>query len=190
MSRFKRSSAGVAAALAAVLAAAGCASVLHGRGGMPWPAEEIARAQATIAGAGGITGEATLVEYRNGEGRMVRVMLRAKGLAPGLHGVHLHQTGDCGNDFKAAGGHFDPGPFGEPEQKNHPFHMGDLPNMRVGPDGTGELDVVTTRVTLTEGPVSLFDADGASLMIHAEPDRHNAEQAGGGRVACGVIRRQ
>ena len=47
--------------------------------------------------------------------------------------MHLHAVGKCEPDFAAAGGHFDPGPAGNTDpDANHPFHMGDIPNLEVG----------------------------------------------------------
>jgi Cu-Zn family superoxide dismutase len=70
--------------------------------------------------------------------------------------------------------------------------MGDIPNLRVGADGSGTLQARTTRVTLSEGPLSLFDADGSAIIIHANPDKGITGEpksgvSGGPRVACGVI---
>ena len=49
--------------------------------------------------------------------------------------------------------------------------MGDLPNLKVGADGKGELDATTTRVTLSDGLLSLLDADGSAIIIHGNPDQ-------------------
>jgi len=114
-------------------------------------------------------------------------------LKPGKHGVHLHAVGKCEPDFTAAGGHFDPGPAGNTDpDANHPFHMGDIPNLEVGANGTGKLTGVTTRVTLSPGPLSLFDADGTAVIIHGNEDKEITGEpksgvSGGPRVACGVI---
>lgn len=181
-----------AAVAATVATLSACASMMQGKHGDHHGHRALAHATADIAGPG-ITGKATLTEIAHGQGRAVHVRLEVQGdpkvLTPGLHGVHFHQTGDCGNGFKAAGDHFDPGPAGVPAQKNHPFHMGDMPNMEVDERGVGRLEAVTTRVTISEGPVSLFDADGSSLMIHAQGDELNAQMAGGARIACGVLRK-
>jgi Cu-Zn family superoxide dismutase len=150
------------------------------------------RATATIKGDG-ITGRAELVERRQGTGKVVDVTVTATGLKPGLHGVHLHAVGRCEPDFAAAGGHFDPGPASNTDPDvNHPFHMGDIPNMDVGQDGRGSLKAVTTRVTVSAGPLSIFDADGTAIIIHANPDQEIPGEAksgvsGGPRVACGVF---
>ena len=80
--------------------------------------------------------------------------------------------------FTAAGGHFDPGPAGNTDpDANHPYHLGDIPNLRVGADGSGTLHARTTRVTLSEGPLSLLDADGSAIIIHAKPGPGNHRRA-------------
>jgi Cu-Zn family superoxide dismutase len=155
-----------------------------------------ARAHADIKGEG-ITGSAELIErtYETG-GMDVDVTVRAKGLKPGLHGVHLHAVGTCEPPFSSAGGHFDPGPAGNTDpDANHPYHMGDLPNMRVGADGTGTLHWRTSRVTLSEGPLSLLDSDGAAVIVHANQDQYTTGEpksgvSGGPRAACGVIQKR
>jgi Cu-Zn family superoxide dismutase len=151
-----------------------------------------ARAHAVIKGEG-ITGTADFVERTQGTGTMVEITVSASGLKPGMHGVHLHAIGKCEPDFAAAGGHFDPGPAGNTDpDANHPFHMGDIPNLNVGTDGRGTFKIMTTRVTLSDGPLSLFDADGSAIVIHGNPDQGITGEpksgvSGGPRVACGVI---
>jgi Cu-Zn family superoxide dismutase len=150
------------------------------------------KATAKISGKG-ITGEATLVERKQGTGIVVDITVSASGLTPGLHGVHLHAIGKCEPDFTAAGGHFDPGPASNPDPDvNHPFHMGDLPNLDVGKDGKGTLKAVTTRVTLSDGPLSIFDGDGTAIILHGNEDKGTPGESksgvsGGPRVACGVF---
>ena len=150
------------------------------------------KAHADIKGDG-ITGTLTLVERKQGNATVVEYTLEAKGLKPGKHGVHLHAVGKCDPDFAAAGGHFDPGPSGNPDpDANHPFHMGDIPNLEVGADGTGKLTGITTRISLSPGPVSLLDEDGSAVIIHGNEDQGTTGPpksgvSGGPRVACGVI---
>ena len=155
-----------------------------------------ARARAELKGEG-ITGTAEFVETTYDTGREVSVTVSAKGLKPGLHGVHLRAIGKCeAPAFTAAGGHFDPGPAGNTDpDANHPFHMGDIPNLRVGADGNGTLHARTTRVTLSDGPLSLFDADGSAVIIHGNEDQGITGEpksgvSGGPRLACGVIEKQ
>jgi Cu-Zn family superoxide dismutase len=151
-----------------------------------------ATAKAEIKGAG-ISGQATLTERKAGTGTVVDIVVSASGLKPGLHGVHLHAVGKCEPDFAAAGGHFDPGPAGNTDpDANHPFHMGDVPNLEVGSDGKGTLKAVTTRITLSAGPLSIFDADGTAIIIHGNEDKGVTGEpksgvSGGPRVACGAF---
>jgi Cu-Zn family superoxide dismutase len=151
-----------------------------------------AKATADIKGDG-ITGKVELVERKVGTGIVVDVTVSASGLKPGLHGVHLHAVGKCEPDFAAAGGHFDPGPAGNTDpDANHPFHMGDIPNLEVGSDGKGTLKAVTTRVTISAGPLSIFDADGTAIIVHGNEDKGITGEpksgvSGGPRVACGVF---
>jgi Cu-Zn family superoxide dismutase len=155
-----------------------------------------ARAHATISGEG-VTGTADIVEMAYDTGTEVEVTVTAKGLKPGLHGVHFHAVGKCEPPaFTAAGGHFDPGPAGNTDPDvNHPYHLGDIPNLRVGADGSGTLQARTTRVTVSAGPLSLMDADGSAIIIHANPDQGITGEAksgvsGGPRAACGVIEKK
>lgn len=165
-----------------------------------------AGAKATLAGEG-ITGTVELreVDAQSAGGhdlkfatgtKAVEITVTVSGLKPGPHGLHLHAVGACqAPGFTSAGGHFDPGPNGmtDPDM-NHPFHMGDLPNLVADAGGRATLKAITTRVTLSDGPLSLFDADGTAVIIHANPDQGITGEAksglsGGPRVACGVITR-
>jgi Cu-Zn family superoxide dismutase len=176
----------VTAAAAAFLLGAGSAAAQHT--GTP-----VATAVAEIKGEG-ISGTVTLSEVKHGTASAVHVELAATGLKPGLHGVHLHAVGKCEPPaFTAAGGHFDPGPAGNTDpDANHPYHMGDLPNLSVGADGKGSFTAVTTRVTLTDGALSVFDTDGTAIIVHANPDQGVTGEpksgvSGGPRIACGVL---
>ncbi len=169
------------------------------------PQSAIIRAHADITGEG-ITGTADFREvasevmgatdpaYPTGT-VAVEIMIRVKGLTPGVHGVHIHETGACAPTFGAAGGHFDPGPHGMSDpDANHPFHMGDLPNLVANAQGEAAFTVRTTRITLSPGPTSIFDADGSAIIIHGNPDQGitgapRSGVSGGPRVACGVITR-
>lgn len=148
-----------------------------------------------------ITGELKLRQISNG---VTLVDLFLKGdpavLKPGLHGIHFHEKATCDERvqprFSTAGGHFDPGPYGNslPVEENHPYHSGDLPNIDIDQKGEGRLITATSRVTLYESPVSLFDEDGSAVIVHQNPDLMipiteggTAAQSGGPRLACGVI---
>jgi superoxide dismutase, Cu-Zn family len=162
--------------------------------------EHKVHATAAIAGPG-ITGEAKL--YQEYEGR-VRIVLKIEGtadskLTPGLHAIHIHEAGVC-DPFTAAKGHFDgnvdaqvnPEANVSPGLGNHPYHLGDLPNLQVDENRKGTLYTLTSRVTLTPGLTSLFDKDGSAFVIHGLEDKYlpdppTKDAPGGPRIACGVI---
>lgn len=142
-------------------------------------------------------GSVFLRERPSAEGvKLVDVLVRVRrGLDPGHHAVHIHETGEC-LPCSAAKGHFDPGPDSNSSPDgNHPFHAGDLINLTIDDSGRGNLLTVTSRVTLSEGPLSVFDEDGSAFIVHVDPDTYcpdgeEAGCAGGARAACGVIRRR
>ena len=114
-------------------------------------------------------------------------------LSPGLHGFHVHQNPDCAAGMKdgkqvpglAAGGHYDPAGVGKHEGHEGKGHLGDLPALTVGADGTASTAVVAPRLKMS-------DVKGRSLMIHAGGDNYSDQPAplggGGARIACGVIK--
>jgi superoxide dismutase, Cu-Zn family len=64
-----------------------------------------------------------------------------------------------------------------------------LPNLAVNVASQGWLTATADRANLSAGPVSLFDADGSALIIHAAEDDQITDPTGniGGRIDCGVI---
>lgn len=123
-------------------------------------------------------------------GDVVRIVLEAQGLPPGVKAVHIHEVGACeGPTFTSAGGHFNP--LGKQHGLLNPqgAHAGDLSNITIGPDGKGSMETSTQQVTLGAGATSLFDANGSALVIHAAPDDFRTDPTGnsGARIACGAI---
>lgn len=116
-----------------------------------------------------------------------------EGLKPGIHGFHVHEKPDCDPAEKegkvtpagAAGGHLDPEKTGKHGFPWGDGHLGDLPALYVGADGTATTPVLAPRLK------SLDQVRGRALMIHEGGDNHSdhPEPLGGGagRIACGVI---
>lgn len=123
----------------------------------------------------------------------VEVHITAESLSPGFHGMHLHDTGLCEDDFSSAGGHLN----GDSEHGGG--HAGDLPSILINDDGTGEIRVVSDKLNNE----LLLDDDGAAVIIHEGPDNfaHIPERYApdgpdedtlstgdaGARELCGVI---
>lgn len=140
-----------------------------------------------IGTSGDVIGKARLTQGTTG----VLIHLKVSGLTPGKHGLHLHSHGDCLPDtgFKSAKGHVGKveGAHGLLNPKGP--EPGDLPNIFIGSDGTGEIEMFTTLVSLNGPDHPLLDDDGSSFVIHEGPDDHVSQPIGGAgaRVACGTI---
>ena len=157
-------------------------------------------ARAEVSGPD-VSGTAIFTEYDVDGWKYVHLRLTLKGdpatLKAGRHAVHIHEKGDCECEgFKCAGGHFDPGPSGNTDpDANHGYHAGDLPNIVIDAKGHGELETISTRITLSDGPVSILQpTEGSSIMVHANEDPHTPGETGSGhsggpRLACGKIQK-
>ena len=169
---------GFGALVLLIVLAGGCAALSSPS------AENVASAELKDA-TGQVVGTAKLNQLNQG----VRIVLAMRGMAPGAHGVHVHQVGQCEPPFTSAGGHFNPDGKKHGALNPQGPHAGDLPNITINPDGTGRLEAISDAISLGPGPTSLFDADGSALVVHAGPDDFKTDPAGnsGARVACGVI---
>jgi Cu-Zn family superoxide dismutase len=161
-------------------------SLLAGCAGMQPAGDNTAMAELRNT-SGANVGTATFTQV----GNVVRIVLEAKGLTPGLHGVHIHAVGKCDSpDFTSAGAHFNPAGRAHGVRNPNGPHAGDLPNVYVPESGNLRVDLLATHVALQPGANSLLDADGSALVLHAFADDYVTDPSGGSgaRVACGVIR--
>jgi len=171
-------------------AAAVAASALLGLA-TPALAEE-ASAEMHSVSSEGIGESLGTVQLSDGDGGLT-LAVDVQGLTPGEHGFHLHQNGSCEPAANAegqttaalsAGGHYDPDETGTHAGPEGDGHKGDLPAIEVGSDGMAMVEVTAPRLTVAE-------ARGKALMIHAGGDNYSDEPAalggGGARVACGIV---
>ena len=117
----------------------------------------------------------------------VRVTVDLTQAPPGLHGIHIHEKGDCSDpQAKSAGDHFAPEGqlHGFPGDKAH--HLGDMGNITIGQDGRGRIELILVGANLEpNNPKSLL---GRAIILHAERDKGTQPTGdAGGRIACGVI---
>lgn len=142
-------------------------------------------ATATLSPTSGSTanGRVTFAENRDGS---VHIEVSLTGVPAGVHGFHIHDKGDCGDNGNAAGGHFNPlaTPHGSPSASAH--HAGDFGNVSADESGNVRMRFNTRSVSLAAGASS---AVGHAVILHANPDDLRTQPTGnaGARIACGVV---
>ncbi len=148
--------------------------------------EAAPRATATIESRSGskVTGKAVFTELPSGA---TKVEVWVENAAPGVHGIHLHEKGDCSApDASSAGPHFNASgnPHAGPADAKH--HNGDWGNITVGADGKGHLEITTDMLTVKPGPSSVV---GKAVVFHDKADDLKTQPSGdaGGRFGCGVV---
>ncbi len=129
-------------------------------------------------------GTVELTEKKSGG---VEVVVTVHDAPAGVHGVHIHQKGDCsGADGKTAGGHFNPEghKHGLPTEAEH--HLGDLGNITIDAKGQGRLSLFVKGANLTAGDAKSFL--GRALIIHAKKDDGGQPTGNAGaRLGCASI---
>jgi Cu-Zn family superoxide dismutase len=114
------------------------------------------------------------------------------GMPAGTHGIHFHAIGQCvAPAFASAGGHFNPAMKMHGLRNPSGPHAGDLPNIHVPESGMLRVDLIAPNVRLGAGAGTLFDGDGAAIVVHALADDYLTDPAGasGTRIACAVLER-
>lgn len=131
-----------------------------------------------------MTGKASLWPVDDG----VKIRIVVTGATPGLHAVHVHENGDCGDLGNAAGSHFNPdnSPHGNVLKDGvKKVHPGDLGNISVDSTGMGSLEVFVPKLTLDK---EHYGIAGRSIIIHEKTDDFGQPTGNaGGRVGCAII---
>ena len=115
--------------------------------------------------------EAKVTFSQSGDKLMISAELT--GCPEGEHGFHIHEKGECGDDGKAAGAHWDPTEVGTDD----PAHLGNLAKIKCDADGKASWDMDSDAITLT-GDADLNPV-GLAMVVHGIDPAN--------RVACGVI---
>jgi superoxide dismutase, Cu-Zn family len=144
------------------------------------------QAQAAIESKSGstVTGTAMFTELATGG---VKVHVHIENAPPGMHGLHIHEKGDCSDpEAKNAGGHFNPGNMPHAGPMEMKRHAGDLGNIEIKADGKGDFALTSDMITVKAGPNSVL---GRAVVFHEKADDLTTQPTGnaGGRLGCGVI---
>ena len=93
-----------------------------------------------------------------------------------FYGMHIHENGDCSENFQHTGGHLNP------TGVQHPQHMGDLLPL-FSNQGYAWIAFYDKRFIIPE-------ILGKAVVIHQMPDDLHSQPAGnsGEKIGCGVIR--
>lgn len=146
------------------------------------------RAVATIASASGSSVMGTVTFTASGDNK-VKMVLSVNGAPAGTHGVHLHQKGDCSAaDASSAGPHWNPTSHPHGQRGTGQFHQGDLPNLTVGQDGNGRMEIEVEGWTIG-GSDTTRSIENRAIVIHEKADDYKTQPSGdsGKRIGCGVI---
>ena len=171
--------------LAALLSLSGCAYTPPDA--PPLDTSDAAATALTLLDAAGRERASAEVD---GESGSVRVRVRARELAPGTYAAHIHTVGRCDPPgFESAGPHWNPTGAAHGRENPRGAHLGDLPNLVVGADRRGTVEYRIAGAGLRDGATPIADADGAALIVHAQPDDYRTDPSGnaGARLACAVI---
>ncbi len=92
-----------------------------------------------------------------------------------FYGMHIHENGDCTENFTQTGEHYNP------TGQMHPNHVGDLPPL-LGNQGYAWTVFYDKRFTIN-------DILGKSVVIHSNRDDFRTQPSGdsGMKIGCGVI---
>ena len=164
------------ACLAGALAGAGC--------GTAQPPGRHAVAELSPASGSKVRGLVHFYETPKG----VKVTATFSGLTPGLHGFHIHETGDCSApDALTAGGHFNPTAMKHGGPNDAERHAGDFGNITADAAGNATFKTVDAHISF-DGANSII---GKGVIVHANPDDLTTQKPpgnAGARVACGAIK--
>jgi len=145
---------------------------------------------ATPAGPGAVVGKVAFEDTMAG----AKISVDLHGLPPGEHGFHIHANPSCDAGpvngavapAGAAGGHYDPAMTKMHMGPDGAGHLGDLPFLTVGADGSDTQTLTAPHIK------DVTQLSGHSVLIHAGGDNYSDQPkplgGGGARIACGVMR--
>jgi Cu-Zn family superoxide dismutase len=142
----------------------------------------IAEAQLSPTQGSNVHGSVIFTQVGGG----LRIAGHVTGLAPGEHGFHIHEKGDCSApDASSAGAHWNPMSMQHGGPHTAQRHAGDLGNLTADAQGVAHFAMTDSVLTL-DGENGII---GKSVVVHEKQDDLTTQPSGGSgaRLACGVI---
>lgn len=147
-------------------------------------------AEATLSGVyadTAVNGTARFTQGSNGQVKLrLEVIVPAK--ANEEVAVHLHETGSCADNAKAAGPHWNPTSENHGKWGTAPFHSGDIGNVKLDGAGRGVMELESDRWSIGgDAQKNILDK---AVIVHSGVDDYTSQPAGnaGNRIGCGVIK--
>ena len=122
------------------------------------------------------------VSFQKQAKKQVLVKAEVRGLKPNKkYGFHIHEYGNCRNNGKNAGGHFNPKGHKHGSADSAERHMGDLGNLKADKNGRAVYEK-TLKICMKK-------VGGRSVIVHAGPDDLKSQPSGnaGPYIGCGLI---
>ncbi len=131
-----------------------------------------------------VVGTAVLTDTEKG----LRVAVQLTGVPSGMHGIHIHENGNCTDFGNGAGGHYNPDGVKHGMVMKDGLtaaHVGDMGNIEINAEGRGTLSMVIPGVTVSGGK---YNVAGRSIILHEKQDDFGQPTGNAGaRIGCGMI---
>ena len=122
----------------------------------------------------------------------VEIKINLKNIKEGLHGFHIHETGNLSKGCSSCCAHFNPTNTTHGDITDKIRHIGDLGNIKANKKGEVNMTLVDDRIKLRGTKYNII---GRSVVIHEKEDDlgrgGNAESLktgnAGARIGCAVI---
>ena len=137
---------------------------------------------------GKVHGTVVFNELANGS---LRIKVDIESINPGLHGFHIHESGDLRKGCNSLCAHFNPHNKNHGGRRSKERHLGDLGNVKANEKGV-------VKTSFTDHQLKLkgkYNIVGRSCIVHEDKDdlgKGGDEESlktgnAGKRILCGVI---
>lgn len=124
-----------------------------------------------------LSGTVNFYQHRSGTGVIIEAAFQnlPPAAQPAFLGFHIHENGDCSENFAHTGMHYNP------KNNEHPHHLGDLPPI-LNSGGS-------SYTAFYDSFLNIPDLIGRSVILHENADDFYTQPAGnsGNKIGCGVI---